>query len=1288
LTRAAWPVALCAAWAAAMAAASDTPADWTWQAPNATERRRTANDDWRPFDAVEMDVRLLARSGPPGPVRLYFFLQNKQDMFFQTQYGLLLDGTRQTLRIELDETRATLHSVNARRPLAPDALRWVREWGLKIQAPDGAAGQVRIGAPRWIAARPQPLRVANAQWPRQAPPGAVAPVRFDVPGFRGDPFCAAAIDAALVADGPAGQQTVPAFWTQDYRLVKRPGAARATPVATGRPRWQANWKPPQPGRYRLHLRIAAEARTWTEPLGDVRIAENNEPKRAAAASEEDAAVRFTQALDAPLFTTDGQRWQAHEQDPAPDRAWTVRLDWTAEWGRFTGMGEFDLQAAWELEQQLDRYATSGPPRPVRLFGTDELRRHGTYNWLSHPFNRSCGGHLEKAYRLLGDPAADEALRKRARYLWARFGTHAAVCGLLVQAPEEAPHVTEWVRRMARELRAIAPDLVLLSDNPGLPAREWQTPLELFADLDPRLQADRQAPQRHADPAPPRRATLRAREPDRPAPSRQDDSGLSYTVRADLRPIGHWAGAAGLAVDILAPGSPEDDLKVMAFARTDRLQIYDSPLRTLDRETWNRVAFALDDPQAWTCAENPHRHPGPYEWLNVREFGLRFFSAHDEPVTVALRNETLRGPYTFRRARRAALAVERTGANSEPVPQYEKFEAIFRVNRVFANPYDPTEVEATLIVEGPDGREVRHPAFFYEPWRLVRRDGRETVAREKEEPSWRARFAPWQVGRHRWRLRLRAGSETAETQGRFECVPGRAPGFVRVSERDPRYFEFSGGDFFFPLGHNLRSPGDERAAKQGAAVAANARRAEALGVQVYDQWFRKMREHGQNFGRVWLAPWWLGLEWNEEHAGYHGLGYYHQGNAARLDRLMTLAEEHGIYLNLETFHHGAISSRVDTDWERNPLNRHTRPGGYLSYATEFFDSERAQREHRNRLRYMIARWGYSRAIAWWGVLTETEWVEAYYRAIRGREKMPDAPWVPQPFASREHRPKVVRWLAETARYVRETDAHPHPVTAQFSMPQHGTELWGRPEAEIVHNNAYTAWIQWWRAGRFEHGDGVADVIYTFADLYDRHARRKPLMVGEWGGHPHGSPAGQLTAELRTGLWTMAMTRCAGAAGFWWWNLVDEHNLYPRFDALARFMAGEDRRGADYQWERLRPVFPAEKEQGDFSTRQGVALFNKNRLRAYLFCKAVNRRNHSAVATGADDERFSLSGEGQMTVPEIVADGPYRLQYWDPATGRILKEVAVVLNAERRTLPLLAHRVDLALKLDRQQPEPAP
>ncbi len=1241
-----------------------------------------SSPDWRHVDSIEIPIEIERREQRPGEnLECFFFFQNKHDLWFQTAEPLILREATHLLRVNLNEENAQLVCLNGRCPFSTDTLRWVRSWGLMVFSTQKTHACLRIGLPRFLPARNRALAIVDARLPELAVAGHVCLVRFYLTGFSGNPFRTSEVCAKLVVRSDEEETSCPAFYYQAYTRVRHPGSGQWRLVPLGAPEWRAYWRPEREGVHRVGIVVQMREVRLEENLGVCHVhpassgmsPRDPSPPSPFPTDTSEAHSRLIAQYEGALWEWRDGEWQPAASSAFPHRYWAPRLDWTPTWGRFTGLGEFDMQEAWQLEERVSVPQNKVGPLPILAFDEDELDDQGTYNWVDHPINQRNGGWLDRPHQFYEDEQATELILDRCRYLVARYGHQPGVQGLLFLSTRLEPQPVEWLRSLAQALQEEFPTLRIFCNNGELPARTRLRPLE----LERHWQADaRLSRNTTVAPQPLTGETLVMAE---------DEETVAVTARV----CQHWAGEAAFQCDVFTPEVPGQHVQALCFLRTDPLRVFQCRLLPVEGGRWNRLHFPFDRPEWWTCLQKPEATLSPYELLTVREVGLRFFASRRGPITVTLRNSRLVGPYQFEEKAYPPLAICDLAGAGENVPQYEKFELRFQLNRVFHNPYDPYEIDVSLEWVTPNGQRMRHPGFFLEPWELIWR-GEEEVAVHTGKPLWCVRISPQETGVHTWRLVAKTVTEKAEVNGRFTCVPGTSRGFVRISPRDPRYFEFSDGSFYFPIGHNLRSPGDNRAARQGSQAMKNATWALRSGTRAYERWFARMHAHGENFSRVWMCPWWCGLEWNASAKGYHGLGYYNQANAARLDRIVELATRYGIFLNLETQNHGALSTRVDADWAANPLNVCTQPGGFLRHATEFFDSRQAQELHRRRLRYTLARWGYSRAIAWWGVLTEAEWVEAYFRSVRGTQverELPNADWIPRPYPSHVHRHKVIDWIAQTCAFVRTMDAHPHPVSAHFSMPFHGQELWSRPDVDIVHNNTYTQCVQWWRLPAFRPDDGLADVIFVFAQEYDRLARHKPLMVGEWGGNPHGSPADHLTAELHTGLWTMAMTRCAGVAGFWWWNFVDGYDLYPHFRALAAFLHGDDRRGRPWVSRRARLFFPEAQGTNDFRIRQGLTFGGEDALQAYVFCKEANRLHKAQPARGFDDPAFPLSGQGWMEAPEELADGVYNIEYWNTFEGSVLGTEFVEIRSGQRRLPIPSHRVDLALKVKRQtQPPP--
>ena len=93
--------------------------------------------------------------------------------------------------------------------------------------------------------------------------------------------------------------------------------------------------------------------------------------------------------------------------------------------------------------------------------------------------------------------------------------------------------------------------------------------------------------------------------------------------------------------------------------------------------------------------------------------------------------------------------------------------------------------------------------------------------------------------------------------------------------------------------------------------------------------------------------------------YLGLGRYSPGNAWRLDEVMRLARENGVYLMFCLGTYGEFTEGGffnEGCWVSNPYN--ARNGGPCRRPADFWTSPEARKLYQRRLRYLIARWGSS------------------------------------------------------------------------------------------------------------------------------------------------------------------------------------------------------------------------------------------------------------------------------------------------------------------------------------------
>jgi hypothetical protein len=184
-----------------------------------------------------------------------------------------------------------------------------------------------------------------------------------------------------------------------------------------------------------------------------------------------------------------------------------------------------------------------------------------------------------------------------------------------------------------------------------------------------------------------------------------------------------------------------------------------------------------------------------------------------------------------------------------VGKYEKLELTIEVGRQYRNPFDPCEVELNVLVTSPSGRSLVLPAFYGQDYERqdVPQGGRTTTwYYPRGTGSWKARFAPTEVGGYvaRASLRDRQG-EVSSAPVTFTCTASPRKGFLRVGTKDPRFLEFTEGEPFFAIGQNVAFVGETQYVTPVKA----------------EQIFGKLAANGANFVRVWTCcqDWALAIE---------------------------------------------------------------------------------------------------------------------------------------------------------------------------------------------------------------------------------------------------------------------------------------------------------------------------------------------------------------------------------------------------------------------------------------------
>jgi len=290
------------------------------------------------------------------------------------------------------------------------------------------------------------------------------------------------------------------------------------------------------------------------------------------------------------------------------------------------------------------------------------------------------------------------------------------------------------------------------------------------------------------------------------------------------------------------------------------------------------------------------------------------------------------------------------------------------------------------------------------------------------------------------------------------------------------------------------------------------------VRNYRNWVNDLHNNGGNFIRVWHAHWGLGIEWKEGWQDFGGLRNYKEENSFYQDWLYDYCADRGVYVMLTLQHHGPVSSNVNPNWSESPYN--IRNGGPLENTWDFFQESTALGHTKNRFRYIVARWGYSRAIMSWELFNEVNWTDNY----------------------EEHVEEIRDWHAEMADYIKGIDPYDHLVTTSFAEVDQDSIIWKDPSIDFSQTHFYLNTPNPERA--------LAAGSRSYLEEY-----KKPTLNGEFGlgGSPDLSNRDRDGIHLHNGLWSSVFGGGMGTAMTWWWDVyIEPQNLYYHFKPLSQMV----------------------------------------------------------------------------------------------------------------------------------------
>ncbi len=428
--------------------------------------------------------------------------------------------------------------------------------------------------------------------------------------------------------------------------------------------------------------------------------------------------------------------------------------------------------------------------------------------------------------------------------------------------------------------------------------------------------------------------------------------------------------------------------------------------------------------------------------------------------------------------------------TKQVRQYEKTEWNIQLTEQWQNPYLQGDVALNMKLKSPSGKTLIVPCYY--------------VSGESGKLSnWKARFAPQELGKYECSFELtKNGKKVNELKSStFKSEKSNKKGFLHAN--DNFTFKFDNGEIFRGIGENIcweaRSNDDSKFFKQ---LHEDPR-------FNYDFMLKKLTENGGNYTRIWMCYWNFPLEWKtvspDTKRYTNSTEYYNPSAIAKLDRLFELSDSLGIYIMLTISGNNGFKES----------NYHIKNGGFVETDSAFFVHPKSKEQYKDKLRYLIARWGYSPSIGAWEFFNEVDYLSF--------SKNPN---------DNSRQKAVTAWHDEMSTFLKQNDPYNHLVTTSISH----REVDGLNSVKNIDFN---------QRHIYKYTNGIPKVINENIEKF-----QKPYVIGEFGYEWDWSKnfnefSDGMDSDFKRGLWYGLFSSTPILPMSWWWEFFENRGLMSYF-----------------------------------------------------------------------------------------------------------------------------------------------
>jgi hypothetical protein len=443
-------------------------------------------------------------------------------------------------------------------------------------------------------------------------------------------------------------------------------------------------------------------------------------------------------------------------------------------------------------------------------------------------------------------------------------------------------------------------------------------------------------------------------------------------------------------------------------------------------------------------------------------------------------------------------IQKTELLNTTINQYQKAEWDISLKASWNNPYAFAEIALDMVLTSPSGKQLTLPCYY-------------ESGKSGDKSVWKARFNAREAGVYSYHFELKEnGKQVSESpKAEFKVKASKAKGFL--SPNDFWTFKYDNGEVFRGIGENICwESRDEDDSKYFKALQENKR-------FNYNYMLTKLAANGGNFFRTWMIYWNLPVDWKtvSNNSRYQNTtSPYNESGMKRMDHLVELCDSLGIHMMLALESHVGF---MGEGWKMSSYN--VVNGGPAKTPYEFFALPEAKQQYKNKLRLMIARYGYSPSIGAWEFFNEID--NAMYNG-KPEDQLPPS--------------IITAWHDEMSTFLKSTDPYKHIITTSVSH----RDIEGMNDLKNIDIN---------QKHIYKNTAAIPGTIREYTKKYS-----KPYVIGESGYEWDWSKnfndfAADMDGDFKRALWYGLFSPTPVLPMSWWWEFFENRGMMSYFKKVS-------------------------------------------------------------------------------------------------------------------------------------------